>query len=206
MEYKTTLAILAVAVSLASYVPYFLNIFRNRTKPHVFSWFIWGLLTAIAFFAQIEKNAGAGAWVTGVTAATCFAISSIAFLKSGISYVKKSDWLCLVAALAGIVIWKITSDPLSAVIIVTLVDILGFIPTFRKAYYEPYSETVITFAAGSVTFALSILAFDNLELTTWLYPASLVVANAIFVMMVLLRRTIKWPNQSSAIFPSKEAG
>src|SRR3989338_1414329 len=188
MEYKVALGIIAVIIGLISYVPYVRNVFINKTKPHAFSWLIWGVLTAIAFFAQMEKGGGAGSWVTGITAATCFLVSAIAFLKYGLSYVKKSDWLCLFAALSGIATWKITNDPLSAVIIVTLVDAIGFIPTFRKGWREPYQETALTFALGSVKFALAIIALDTFTLATVLYPASLVLANAAFVTVLLVRR------------------
>src|SRR3989344_4904959 len=116
MEYKVALGIIAVIIGLISYVPYVRNVFINKTKPHAFSWLIWGVLTAIAFFAQMEKGGGAGSWVTGITAATCFLVSAIAFLKYGFRYVKKSDWLALFGALPGIPIWKNTNEPLSAVI------------------------------------------------------------------------------------------
>lgn len=186
-DLKVVLGVSASVIGLVSYVPYFRNIFAGITKPHAFSWFVWGLLTAIAFFAQVRAGAGAGAWVTGITAIACFAIV-VAAIRQAQWDITRSDWLSFIGALLGIVLWQVTSDPLLAVIVVTIVDALAFAPTFRKGYHKPYEETLSTFTLSSVKFVIGILALDALTVTTWLYPASLVVMNGAFVLLLLYRR------------------
>ena len=187
MEYKLVLGIIAIIIGLYSYIPYFRDIFAKKTKPHAFSWFVWGVLTATAFVAQMQKGGGAGAWITGVTAVLCLSVAVIAFFR-GEKNITKFDWGCLVAALLGIVLWLITNNPLTAVIIVTITDAIGFAPTFRKAYHKPYEETISTYFLSSLKFAIALFALESYSLTTWLYPASLVLANGVFAVMVLLRR------------------
>ncbi len=189
MNYKVALGVLATALGLIGYVPYFRDIFKGKTKPHVFSWFVWGLLTAIAFFAQIAKGGGAGAWVTGVTAIACFVIAGLA-LKYGEKQITTTDRLSFVGAILGIILWRLTDSPLLAVVLVTVIDALGFLPTFRKAYYKPNEETASTFLLSSIKFIFGILALESFNLTTWLYPASLILMNGAFVVMVVWRR--KW--------------
>jgi len=181
------LGILATLIAIYAYIPYFRNIFRGKTKPHAFSWFVWFLLTAIAFFAQVSDNAGPGAWVTGFTAVICFVIF-IFGLKRGEKDIVWIDWLSLVGALLALGLWAITNEPLLSVILITLIDALGFVPTFRKSYSKPNEETALTYGLSSLKFAIGIAALDNVTLVTALYPASLVLANGIFVAMVLLRR------------------
>jgi hypothetical protein len=187
MDYRIALGIIASVIGTVSYLPYFINIFKGKTKPHVFSWFVWGLLTGIAFFAQMAKGAGAGAWVTGLTAFFCLIIAMIALFR-GEKGVTKSDWFCFIGALCGLLLWKLTSNPLLAVLLVTTTDALAFTPTFRKAYFKPYEETVSTFALNTIKFIFGLIALQSFNLTTWLYPASLVLMNGWFVIMVLLRR------------------
>lgn len=100
MEYKTLLGLIATIIGLIGYVPYFRDIFKNKTKPHLFSWLILGLLTVIAFVAQVVEGGGAGAWVTGFTAAICFIVAALALFK-GEKNITKSDWFCFVGALLG---------------------------------------------------------------------------------------------------------
>lgn len=184
---KTFLGTLAIVIAIYSYIPYFRNILKGRTKPHAFSWFIWGLLTGIAFFAQLADNGGAGAWVTGFTALVCLAFFIFA-LKRGEKEIVLLDWFSLAGALFALILWAFTNDPLLSVILITIIDALGFIPTFRKSFYKPNEETALTYFLSAVKFAIAIAALDNITVVTTLYPASLVVMNGLFVAMVLARR------------------
>jgi hypothetical protein len=187
LDLKTSLGVLATIIGLVGYAPYFRDIFRGKTKPHVFSWFIWALLTGIAFFAQVVGNAGPGAWVTGITAFICLLISILA-LKWGEKEITKSDWLCFVGALVGTVLWIKTDNPLSAVVLITIIDAIACIPTFRKSYHKPYEETLIEYFLASLKFVIALFALQSFTLVTWLYPASLVVTNGLFTIMTVMRR------------------
>lgn len=187
---KTALGIIATVIAFYSYIPYFRDIFRGKTKPHAFSWFIWLLLTAIGFLAQISDGGGAGAWATGFTALVAFFIFLTA-LRHGEKEITKSDWVCLTGALLAIGVWPFTDTPLLSVILITLIDALGFIPTFRKAYKKPHEETLQTYALSAIKFAIAIVALSNYSIVTILYPASLVVMNSLFVCMLLTRRRLK---------------
>lgn len=184
---KTALGIIATVMAFVSYIPYIRNMLTGKTKPHAFSWLVWGTLTAIAFVGQVSEGAGPGAWVTGFTACVSFFIF-ITALKTGEKDIAKSDWLSLAGAGIAMLLWWATSDPLIAVVLITLIDALGFYPTFRKSYHKPYQETAVTFAISGLKFVVAIIALENLTPTTWLYPASLVLMNGIFVIMLLIRR------------------
>lgn len=184
---KVFLGSLAILIAIYSYIPYFRNILKGRTKPHAISWFIWSLLTGIAFFAQIADEGGAGAWVTGFTAIACFSFFILA-LKRGEKEIVLLDWLSLIGALLALALWTLTSDPLLSVVLITIIDGLGFIPTFRKSFYKPNEETALTYSLSAIKFAIAIAALDNVTVVTTLYPASLVIMNGLFVAMVLMRR------------------
>jgi chromate transport protein ChrA len=184
---KTSLGIAATLIALFSYIPYFRDIFAGKTKPHAFSWLVWFLLTAIAFVAQIKDGAKAGAWVTGFTALVSLFILGAA-ISRGEKNITKSDWLCLIGAFLAMSVWALTKSPLTAVILITIIDALGFAPTFRKAYHNPAQETLITFALSAVKFVIAIAALGNYTAVTVLYPASLVFMNGLFVTMLIIRR------------------
>jgi len=186
-DYKTFLGGLAVVVALVSLLPYFRDMYKGTTKPHAFSWFVWALLTGIAFVAQVFEGGGPGAWLTGVSALLNFIVFVIA-LRYGSWKFSRFDWIALVLALLAIAAWKITSLPVLAVILVTIADALGYLPTFRKGYIRPDEETVSTYALSGVMFFISLFALEVFTLTTWLYPLSLVITNALFVTMILFRR------------------
>jgi hypothetical protein len=178
----------ATCIALISYVPYFRDIFAGKTKPHAFSWLIWALLTGIGFAGQAADNGGPGSWVSAVTAVLCFSVFLLA-LSRGEKNITRSDWWCLTVSLATIPLWIVTSTPLWSMILVTIIDTIGFIPTFRKSFIHPFEETAVTYTLSSFKFFVSLLALTNYSIVTVLYPASLVLANGLFVVMVYIRRT-----------------
>lgn len=185
--YKLLLGILAVIIGIFSYIPYFRDLFAGKTKPHAFSWFVWAILTGIAFAAQINQHAGPGAWITGITALVCLIVSIISIIKGKRDF-PLFDWLCLISSFFAIVLWWYTKNPTASVILITITDALAFLPTFRKSYHSPHEETAIMFAFASVKFALALVALQTYTIATYLYPASLVFMNGIFVAMLIIRR------------------
>ncbi|MGD0637748.1 MAG: hypothetical protein ABSA72_06890 [Nitrososphaerales archaeon] len=187
MEFQIVLGTISAVLVLVGYLSYFKEVLFGGAKSHAFSWLIWGVLNTIVFLASTSKGAGAGAWAVGVSGGLNFIIFGIAMFK-GEKEITLSDKACLLAALLGIVVWGITTDPLWSVIILTLVDVDGSIPTFRKAYKRPAEESVTIFFLSAISYFISLFALGTISLVTFLYPATLVVADAIFVLMVLYRR------------------
>ena len=94
------------------------------------------------------------------------------------------------AALASIPLWLVTGDPLLAVILVSIIDALGFYPTFRKGYHKPDEEALFHYNMAAIKFIIGIMAIENFTWVTVLYPASLVFMNGVFVTMIMWRRHI----------------
>ncbi|MEK7185035.1 MAG: hypothetical protein AAB726_00215 [Patescibacteria group bacterium] len=176
---------IAVLLGLIGYVFYARGILSGKIKPHAFSWFVWSILTAIAFVAQVVEGGGAGAWVTGFTAVISFIFALVGFGPSSRLFITKSDWFFFVGALLAIPPWYFTGDPLWSVVIITIVDAVAFVPTFRKAYFHPETENISTYALSSLKFVFGILALEAFTISTTLYPASLILANGIFIAMVM---------------------
>lgn len=187
MNYKEILGITATLIAFVSYIPYFKDIFTGRTKPHAFSWLVWASLTAIGFAGQVADGGGAGAWVTGFTAFIAFFIFATALIK-GEKRITLADWLSLFGAGIALLVWAITKEPLLSVILITVIDALGFFPTFRKSYIKPYEETLSTYALSGLKFVLALFALENFTPVTWLYPASLIFMNWAFIVMLIVRR------------------
>ena len=186
-DYKTIVGVIAVLISIFGYVPYFRDIISGKTKPHAFSWLVWGVLNAIAFAGQIHGKGGAGTWAVGLTALALFAIFVLSLIK-GEKRIKLFDWLCLAGAAVSLLLWAITKQPLGSIILITVVDAFGFLPTVRKAYSKPYQETLLTYKINTVKYFLVVLALQNYTLVTTLFPLAVALMNALFVAMLIIRR------------------
>ena len=186
-QYQTILGALAALVGLVGYIPYYRDTLRGRTKPHPFSWVIFTLLLGITFFAQAQGGAGPGAWVSGVSTLGVGGVTLLAFTK-GERTITRFDWICFAGAFGGIWLWHDTSDPLAAVTIVTIVNLVAFVPTWRKAYHKPHEETLSFYMISTVKYLISIFALSSFNAATALFPTVTVASNLSFVTMLVLRR------------------
>jgi len=187
---KEIIGLVTVLLTIIALYPYIVDIFRNKTKPHVFSWLVWAIVTILAFVVQWQKGGGPGSWTTGVTGILTIFIAIIS-LNKGSRDITKLDVVIFIGALLAIIPWMMTKDPTTSIVILTLIDILAFIPTIRKTAKDPQSETLISYILHAVRHSLSIVALANYNLATYIFPTSLALMNIIVILVILKPRLNK---------------
>ncbi len=186
---KDFLGVITILLSLVSAIPYCRAIILGRIRPHIFTRLIWGLTAAIVLAAQIAEHAGPGAWSTGMAAIVCF-LAVVLSLRNGDRHITRFDWICLVLALAAIPLWYVTDDPLGAVILVTAIDGVGYLPSFRNIWRRPHDDMVYAFALSTLRHSIAIGAMEHYSLTNLIYPVFCAVSDLGFVGLMLTRRFI----------------
>jgi len=191
MMYKEFLSVIAIALTFIAFYPYIHSILKGETKPHVFSWVIWGSTTFVVFLAQLADKGGAGAWPIGVSGIITIYVAVLAYMKKSDITISRTDWLFFITAMLSLPLWYLSADPLSAVVLLTTVDLFGFVPTFRKAYAYPFEEKLTFFVLMTARNIISIFALAHHSLTTVLFPASIAFACLVFIVMVRYRRRLQ---------------
>ncbi len=185
---KTLLSATAIALTFIAFLPYIRSILQDKTRPHVFSWVIWGCTTFIVFLAQRADDGGVGTWPIGVSGIITLYVAALAYWKKSDVEINKTDWLFFVSAMAALPLWYFTADPLWAVVILTSVDVLGFGPTLRKAYHHPSEERLSFFALFAARNILVIFALEHYSITTVLFPAAIASACVLLLAVIIHRR------------------
>lgn len=186
-DIKTIISIIAVFLTFVAYVPYVRDTFSGKTTPHVYTWFIWGLVTAIAFGLQVGGGAGVGSWVTLAVVIACFFVFILG-MRNGKKDITSSDTIFFLLSLAALFLWLGAKQPVLSILLVSATDMLGFVPTIRKSWNKPYSETLFLYELNAFRHALSLFALQQYSIVTWLYPASWTIANGLFSIMLIIRR------------------
>lgn len=184
---KLTLALTATSISCFILLHYIYTVLYGPVRPHLYTWFIWGLESGIAAAAQFVAGAGYGAYLTAIVSFFCFLRAGLA-IPYGEKNITRGDKYALTACLFGLVLWGLIQNPLYAVIVVSLVDGLAFYPTFRKSFHKPFEENLITFILVNIPLGMGILAIENYNLTTLLFPCTIVTLNLVFVFFLVARR------------------
>jgi len=190
MSYREICSLIAIVLTLISFYPYIVSIKRGETKPHYFSWIIWGLTTTLSAFAQLADNGGVGAYSVLIAGALCFYIAYLSYKQKRDYMIELSDWIVFYIAIGSLGIWYITSTPLWTAIILTLVDSIGFIPTFKKAYEYPWEEHIGFYLIVSLKNIFAIIAMENYSITTTIFLWVIMLLGIIFIFFLLWRRKV----------------
>lgn len=187
MEIKLLLGFIAALLAFGSAYLYIADMFRGNTRPHTYTWLIWTIVTFIAFFGQWVSGGGAGSWATGVTAVYCLFVLATSF-KWGTTDITNFDKLCLALSLLSIIPWALTNNILLSVVLASFTDVIGFLPTMRKTWHAPKSESLGSMYIDALKHGLSIAALNSYSVVTWLYPASILVAKFAIIGEIVYRR------------------
>lgn len=188
--HKELLSLIAICLTFIAFYPYIRSILAGKTKPHFYSWIIWGVATSIVCFAKLAAGAGVGAIPTGISGLITLYVAWLAYQRRTDISITQSDRVFLVMALASLPVWHITENPLWAVVLLTAIDIMAYIPTLRKAYQMPHSEPIQAFMIMTVRSTFVIAALEHYSVTTVLYAATIGLQCAAMVVMLWLRRKV----------------
>jgi hypothetical protein len=189
---KQIISVVAVLLTFLAYIPYYRDIVKGKTRPHVYSWSLWGLLTVLIVVLQIRGGAGPATWVTAAAGLLCLGVVAFS-LKSGKKDITYSDTVTAVLSLMAIGFWLIADQPIVSIILVIVADALAFFPTVRKSWNEPYAETLSLYVTNTLRFCLALLAVENYTILSSLWIAAWVVMNGLFSIMLLVRRKYRKP-------------
>lgn len=184
---KELIGSLAVLLTFLAYIPYYRDILNHKTHPHVYSWGLWGLLTILLVGLQIKGGAGPATWVTAAAGALCMGVVVLS-LKNGNKDITTSDTITALLSLAAIGFWLIAHQPIVSLLLVIAADMLAFIPTIRKTWYKPYSETLSLYITNALRFSLAIAAIESYTFLSVAWPFVWALCNGLFAIMLIVRR------------------
>lgn len=198
MDLKLIFAILASVTALIAYFPYIRDMLAKKTKPHVYTWLIWLLTQGTAALGIFY---GGGNWGGLYLAVMCVEIIVVFLLsfKYGTKNITKGDTIILVSALIAIFVWWQLKQPLLSVFMVSAIDVIGYIPSFRKSFKDPWSETLVSWFLFALANILGILALGSYNLLTTTYLISIFIANTSLFLFCFLRRHLIKPRENLII-------
>ena len=183
---KETIAIIAALLAIAGNLPYLWDILKRRVEPHAYTWFVWSIVSCIVFFGQVAKGAGIGALPTAASEIFTILIFLLS-LRYGFKHPTKTDKIFLAIALAGLVPWVLTKDPTLSVIIAVAIDATAFLPTLRKTWRSPSTETPVLFEMNVLRHVLALFSLQAYNLATTLHSIVMIILNSVMTLVILFK-------------------
>jgi hypothetical protein len=163
------LGVLAALVGIADTIPYIRDTLRGSTQPHRGTWLIWSSLAVVVCLSQ---RADGASWSL-LMAATQAVLTTLIFLlaiRRGEGGVSAAERIMIAIAAGGVVAWIVADEPIVATACVVAADLLGAVMMAPKAYRDPHSATLSTFALASLSGALATGAVGSADPALMLYP------------------------------------
>ena len=189
-DWRDALGLLSVALAILAAIIYIAQTLRGEVRPHPLSWFLFGILSLTGFLVQRDEGARQGSWTLMAMTVICFLFVAASVARGERSFSRR-EWAFAVAGGAVFVVYLFTRQSNVAAALTTLVDALGYGPTFVRGWSQPKKDSVASFALNGVKFVPSLMAMDPLSFATSFYPATLLVLNAaVAIMLVMHRRAL----------------
>ena len=180
------LVVLSALISCAGAYAYIRDTLSGKTKPNRVSWSMWALAPLIGTFAALSS--GADFWAT----VRIFLAGFLPLLVLLVSFVNpqsfwkltRFDLACGVLSLNAILAWAIVDAPRAAILLAASGDAFACIPTIRKAWRYPETETGITYLASWVSVVLVLPSIPVWNIENAAFQVFLLVANSMLLFSV----------------------
>ncbi|MDB5182396.1 MAG: hypothetical protein JWO47_180 [Candidatus Saccharibacteria bacterium] len=181
---RSALPIVSAILALIAPVIYCRAILRGDAKPHRTTRFVLLLITILTFASLLAQHNHQAIWLASASAIQAVFIFALS-IKHGMGGRDKSDIICLVIALAGMILWRITKQPVLALYFAILADFTGMIPALIKTYRKPETEIWSYFGIDVIAGMLTLLASKEWTVKAVLYGLYIMVINICMVSIIL---------------------
>ena len=185
--WRDGLGILSVVLAVLAAVIYILQTLRGEIRPHPLSWFLFGILSLTGYWVQRDEGARQGSWTLLAMTIICFLFVAVSVARGERSF-SRTEWAFLAAGGAVFILYLFTGQANVAAALTTVIDALGYGPTFIRGWSFPRKDSVTSFALNGAKFVPSLMAMDPISFATCFYPATLMVLNAAVSIMLIIRR------------------
>lgn len=180
--------VLSAALSLFAYVPYIMDTLAKRTQPERASWLIWSTLGSIAFFSQLYEGATDSLWFAAVQVSGTIIVFVLSIRLGAGDYLSKKNLVIFFVAACGLVAWYFTETAVYALTITISISLLGGAVTVQKAYEDPESETMSTWAVSLLASVCAVLSVGKVDWVILAYPLYLLALYGAIVGAMTLGR------------------
>ncbi len=187
MTIKEVLSIIATLIAFVGIIPYLIDTIKSKVKPHPYTWLVWSIVTGVTFLGGVEQGAGIAAMPVGVAELLTIIIFLFS-LKNGFKNIKEEGKYFLITALLGLIPWIITRNATISIVIMVLIDVIAFIPTFRKTWQYPETEKSGLYLSNVVRHILILLSLQSYNIATMLHSIVMLVTNSLMMWIIGRKR------------------
>lgn len=183
-------ALAGAVINFAASLSYVRATLKREATPNRVTWFLWAVVPAIAGAAQWRSGVGISTLVV-LSAGTGPACVLLASFVGGMGSWKLGpfDYLCGACSLAALALWAVTGDPVVAIVLSILGDAAAALPTVRKAWLEPATESRSAYLISFVGMISGLLSVQEATFSAYAFNVYLLAMTGALVLILY------WPRR-----------
>ena len=167
-----------------AFLPYIWAIVHVQTVPSPVSWAIWASVDTLVLVAMKKEKAPIGQ-ITGAVAGV-WIVTTLAVIF-GKPTMGSIEWVSIVGAVTGIVLWQRTGNAVLAIVCSQLAVFVGAFPTFANGYANPSQENPIAWTIWFVSCICALFAIKKWNLAEALQPLTFTAIETVMVILIVIR-------------------
>lgn len=179
------LALLLAAIGGYGYVR---DTLRGVTSPNRVTWSLWGLEGVLAFGVEIQQHVGIASLTTLMLGLVpCVVVLASFRNPHSVWKIGVFDIICGVISLAGLALWAFVHEPTVALITFVGADQVAALPTLRKSWLAPSTESPRVFIMGCLNCGITIMTLKIFTTAGALFPGCVVVTDLVMAVLIMTR-------------------
>ncbi|MGH3731893.1 MAG: hypothetical protein ACRDVC_00700 [Acidimicrobiales bacterium] len=179
---------LAIVLSGFGGFSYIRDTLRGVTAPNRVTWSLWGLEGVLAFGVEVQQHVGLASWMTLTLGIVPCAVVAASYRNShAVWKIGTFDIVCGSISLAGLIFWAFVNEPTIALISFVCADQAAGLPTLRKSWLAPTTESPRVFMLGCLNCVITILTLKVWTTAGVLFPGCIAVTDFAMSVLILMR-------------------
>jgi hypothetical protein len=179
---------LAAALSVVGAYGYIRDTLAGDTSPNRVTWSLWSVEGVMAFIVEIQQHVGLASTMTLMLGLIPCAVVAASFRNPhSVWKIGPFDIVCGTISVAGLVFWGFVNEPTVALVAFVVADQVAGLPTVRKSWLAPNTESPRVFFLGAINCAITLLTLKALTTAGGLFPACVLVGDLIMGLLIVSR-------------------
>ncbi|HMK99692.1 MAG TPA: hypothetical protein VK428_05855 [Acidimicrobiales bacterium] len=177
--------ILGAAIGAVGTWWYLRDTLRGVTRPNRVTWALWTALPLLAFAVEVQAGVGLRALMTFVSGFGPLLVFVASFRNPHATWrIERIDWACGALSLAGLVVWLSAHQATVGLVAFIVADALAALPTLRKSWLAPETETAAAYATAALNGAITMLTVSRWTTAVVSFPLYIVVIASLEALLV----------------------
>jgi len=181
---------LTVILSVLVYAPLIAQNAKGKLKSHPVTWAIVTLSGGTNAVILWFNHAGPGAWAPLFAAVCCLVLTIVSFFSyRKTDRITRRDIFFFCLGLAALILWLISRDLAAlSVVLLTIANTFGFVPTFIKTWRQPRSESLYTWIIFQLMAIFGIVATAHFDFVNLFQRIANIIINGSVIWIMIARR------------------